>query len=57
MRHSLGFTMSAAGISPQTIGSALGYQSARKPLQFYASVSDEVADRARKETFPKYSWL
>src|SRR5262249_15764735 len=57
MRHGLGFTMSAAGHNPQTIAQALGHQSARMALQFYSSVTDEVADRARKETFAKYSWL
>ena len=57
MRHGLGFTMSAAGMNPQTIAQALGHQSARMALQFYGSVTDEVADRARKETFSKYSWL
>jgi type 1 fimbriae regulatory protein FimB len=57
MRHGLGFTMSAAGMNPQTIAQALGHQSARMALQFYGSVTDEVADRARKETFAKYSWL
>jgi hypothetical protein len=24
---------------------------------FYGSVTDEVADRGRKEAFAKYSWL
>jgi type 1 fimbriae regulatory protein FimB len=57
MRHGLGFTMSAAGMNPQTIAQALGHQSARMALQFYGSVTDEVADRARKESFSKYSWL
>jgi integrase len=57
MRHGLGFTMSAAGMGPQTIAQALGHQSARSALQFYGSVSDEVADRARKKIFSKYSWL
>jgi type 1 fimbriae regulatory protein FimB len=57
MRHGLGFTMSAAGMNPQTIAQALGHQSARMALQFYGSVTDEVADRARKEVFSKYSWL
>jgi integrase len=57
MRHGLGFSMSAAGMNPQTIAQALGHQSARMALQFYGSVTDEVADRARKETFSKYSWL
>ncbi|MGO9840274.1 MAG: tyrosine-type recombinase/integrase [Candidatus Acidiferrales bacterium] len=57
MRHGLGFTMSAAGMNPQTIAQALGHQSARMALQFYGSVTDEVADKARKETFSKYSWL
>jgi type 1 fimbriae regulatory protein FimB len=57
MRHGLGFTMSAAGMNPQMIAQALGHQSARMALQFYGSVTDEVADRARKETFAKYSWL
>jgi integrase len=57
MRHGLGFTMSAAGHNPQTIAQALGHQTARMALQFYGSVTDEVADRARKETFSKYSWL
>ena len=57
MRHGLGFTMSAAGMNPQTIAQALGHQSARMALQFYGSVTDEVADRARKQTFSKYSWL
>jgi type 1 fimbriae regulatory protein FimB len=57
MRHGLGFTMSAAGMNAQTIAQALGHQSARMALQFYGSVTDEVADRARKETFSKYSWL
>lgn len=57
MRHGLGFTMSSAGMNPQTIAQALGHQSARMALQFYGSVTDEVADRARKETFSKYSWL
>jgi hypothetical protein len=36
---------------------ALGHQSARMALQFYGSVTDEVADKARRETFSKYSWL
>jgi hypothetical protein len=49
--------MSAAGMNPQTIAQALGHQSARMALQFYGSVTDEVADQARKETFSKYSWL
>jgi integrase len=57
MRHGLGFTMSAAGHNPQTIAQALGHQTARMALQFYGSVTDEVADRARRETFSKYSWL
>jgi len=57
MRHGLGFTMSAAGMNPQTIAQALGHQSARMALQFYGSVTDAVADQARKETFSKYSWL
>lgn len=57
MRHGLGFTMSAAGHNPQTIAQALGHQSVRMALQFYGSVTDEVADHARKETFSKYSWL
>lgn len=57
MRHGLGFTMSAAGMNPQTIAQALGHQSARMALQFYGSVTDEVADKARRETFSKYSWL
>ena len=57
MRHGLGFTMSAAGMNPQTIAQALGHQTARMALQFYGSVTDEVADKARKETFSKYSWL
>jgi type 1 fimbriae regulatory protein FimB len=57
MRHGLGFTMSAAGMNPQTIAQALGHQSARMALQFYGSVTDEVADCARKQTFSKYSWL
>jgi len=57
MRHGLGFTMSAAGHNPQTIAQALGHQTARMALQFYGSVTDEVADRARKQTFAKYSWL
>jgi type 1 fimbriae regulatory protein FimB len=57
MRHGLGFTMSAAGHNPQTIAQALGHQSARMALQFYGSVTDAVADQARKRTFSKYSWL
>lgn len=57
MRHGLGFTMSSSGMNPQTIAQALGHQTARMALQFYCSVTDEVADRARKETFAKYSWL
>ena len=57
MRHGLGFTMSAAGHNPQTIAQALGHQSARMALQFYGSVTDAVADQARKQTFSKYSWL
>ena len=57
MRHGLGFTMSAAGMNPQTIAQALGHQSARMALQFYGSVTDEIADSARRETFSKYSWL
>jgi len=57
MRHGLGFTMSAAGMNPQTISQALGHQSARMALQFYGSVTDEVADIARKQTFARYSWL
>lgn len=57
MRHGLGFTMSAAGHNPQTIAQALGHQSARMALQFYGSVTDAVADSARKRTFAKYSWL
>ena len=57
MRHGLGFTMSAAGHNPQKIAQALGHQSARMALQFYGSVTDEVADQARRETFAKYSWL
>ncbi len=57
MRHGLGFTMSAAGMNPQTIAQALGHQSARMALQFYGSVTDAVADAARKQTFSKYSWL
>jgi len=52
IRHGLGFTMSAAGMNPQTIAQALGHQTARMALQFYGSVTDEVADRARKETSP-----
>ena len=50
-------TMSAAGMNPQMIAQAPGHQSARMALQFYGSVTDEVADRARKATFSKYSWL
>jgi integrase len=57
MRHGLGFTMSAAGHNPQTIAQALGHQTARMALQFYGSVTDAVADQARKQTFAKYSWL
>ncbi len=57
LRHGLGFAMSAAGHNPQSIGQALGHQSARMALQFYGSVTDAVADRARQETFQKYSWL
>ena len=57
MRHGLGFTMSAAGYNPQTIAQALGHRSARMALQFYGSVTDAVADQARRETFSKYSWL
>jgi integrase len=57
MRHGLGFTMSAAGMNPQTIAQALGHRSARMALQFYGSVTDAVADTARKQTFAKYSWL
>lgn len=57
MRHGLGFTMSAAGHNPQAIAQALGHQSSRMALQFYGSVTDEVADQARKQTFAKYSWL
>lgn len=57
MRQGLGFTMSAAGFNPQTIAQALGHQTARMALQFHGSVTDEVADGARKETFAKYSWL
>ncbi|MGO9841757.1 MAG: tyrosine-type recombinase/integrase [Candidatus Acidiferrales bacterium] len=57
MRHGLGFTMSAAGMNPQTIAQALGHQTARMALQFYGSVTDDVADVARKQTFAKYSWL
>jgi hypothetical protein len=49
--------MSAAGHNPQTIAQALGHQSARMALQFYGSVTDAVADTARKQTFAKYSWL
>jgi type 1 fimbriae regulatory protein FimB len=57
MRHGLGFSMSAAGMNPQSIAQALGHQSARMALQFYGSVTDAVADTARKQTFSKYSWL
>jgi type 1 fimbriae regulatory protein FimB len=57
MRHGLGFVMSAAGMNPQTIAQALGHQSARMALQFYGSVTDAVADEARKKTFSRYSWL
>jgi integrase len=57
MRHGLGFTMSAAGHNPQTIAQALGHQTARMALQFYGSVTDAVANQARKQTFSKYSWL
>ena len=57
MRHGLGFTMSAAGHNPQTIAQALGHQTARMALQFYGSVTDAVADQARKQTFSKCSWL
>jgi type 1 fimbriae regulatory protein FimB len=57
MRHGLGFTMSAAGMNPQMIAQALGHQSARMALLFYGSVTDAVADQARKQTFAKYSWL
>jgi integrase len=57
MRHGLGFSMSAAGHNPQSIAQALGHQSARMALQFYGSVTDAVADLARKQTFSKYSWL
>jgi len=57
MRHGLGFTMSAAGHNPQAIAQALGHQSARMALLFYGSVTDAVADQARKQTFSKYSWL
>jgi type 1 fimbriae regulatory protein FimB len=57
LRHGLGFTMSAAGKTPQQIGQALGHQSARMALQFYGQVNDAVADQARRETFAKYSWL
>jgi len=41
----------------QTIAQALGHQTARMALQSYGSVTDEVADKARKQTFTKYSWL
>ena len=44
-------TMSAARMNPQTIAQALGHQTARLALQFYGSVTDAVADQARKETF------
>jgi integrase len=57
MRHGLGLTMSAAGINPQTIAPALGHQSVRMALMLYESVTDDVADRARKEAFAKYAWL
>lgn len=57
MRHGFDFTMSAAGHNPQTIAQALGHQTARMALQFYGSVTDEVADQARKQAFSKYSWL
>jgi type 1 fimbriae regulatory protein FimB len=57
MRHGLGFTMSAAGMNPQTIAQALGHRSARMALMFYGSVTDDVADRARTQSFAKYSWL
>jgi integrase len=57
LRHGLGFSMSAAGHNPQKIGQALGHQTARMALQFYGSVTDEVADQAVKQTFAKYSWL
>ena len=43
--------MSAAGMNPQTIAQALGHQTARLALQFYGSVTDAVADQARKKTF------
>lgn len=57
MRHGLGFTMSAAGHNPQTIAQSLGHRSARMALLFYGQVNDAVADRARRQTFAKYSWL
>jgi len=40
-------------LAPRRLAQALGHQSARTPLQFYASVSDEVADRARKGNLPE----
>jgi hypothetical protein len=55
LRHGLGFTMSAAGHNPQSIGQALGHKSARMVIQFYGAVTDEVADQARRQTFAKYS--
>jgi type 1 fimbriae regulatory protein FimB len=57
LRHGLGFKMAAEGRTIPEIGQALGHQSGRMALQFYGQVTDEVADRARKETFSKYSWL
>jgi len=49
--------MSAAGMNPQTIAQALGHQTACMALQFYCSVTDAVADQARKATFARFSWL
>jgi integrase len=57
LRHGLGFSMAAAGMNTSKIAQALGHQSGRMVLQFYGSVTDEVADQARQETFSKYSWL
>ena len=57
LRHGLGFTMAAEGHNPQSIGQALGHQSPRMALLYYGTVTDEVADKARRQTFSKYSWL
>jgi len=57
LRHGLGFLLSANGCNAQTIGQALGHRDGRMALMFYGSVTDEVADDARKDALRHCSYL